>query len=387
VPSQKEVVIIGGGVIGCSIAYHLAKQGVPSQIIERDAVAARASGKAWAVISALARILLFFEDAVVPRGSMQPCLSFFEEGSQRFPQLALELKAEGGVDIEYGELPCLSVVSQESEERYLKGRVSELASEGFEVSWLDEDDIRIRVPDITSGVRGGVFFPGQQVEPYKYVLSLLQAAEARGASIRQGEAVGFRYQGTRVTTVILATGTEVEADVVVLAMGPWSSQGASWLGKEIPLIVRREQCLKVEVPQRLPLYRLLNNQVAIIPKVNGTVILGRAGAHDAVHEEVVNFDDRPTEEAKISIMNAAVALLPKLEEAKLVEHRAGLEAWQPNGGLPMLGLLPGWDNVYLATWLATWGIQWSPAVGRVMADLIIKGRTEESIKPLSPARL
>jgi len=383
---KKEVVIIGGGVCGCSIAYHLAKQGVPSQIIERDAIASQASGKAWAVISAPARILLFFEDTVVPRGSMQPCLSFFEEGFRRFPQLALELREEGGVDIEHDELPCLSVIFQESEEGYLKERLSQLANEGFEVSWLKEDEVKARIPDINPRVRGAVFFPGQQVEPYKYVLSLFQAAEARGASIKQGEVVGFRYQGSKVTAVTLAKG-EVEADVVVLAMGPWSGQGTSWLGKEIPLIVRREQCLKVEVPQRLPPYRLLNNQVAIIPKVNGTVILGRTGAHDMVHEEVVNFDDRPTEEAKTSIMSAAVDLFPKLEEAKLVEHRAGLEAWQPNGGLPMLGRLPGWDNVYLAAWLATWGIQWSPAVGRVMADLIVKGHTEESIEPLSPARL
>jgi len=382
--SKKEVVIIGGGVCGCSIAYHLAKQGVPSQIIERDAIASQASGKAWAVISAPARILLFFEDAVVPRGSMRPCLSFFEEGFQQFPHLAVELKEEGGVDIGYGELPCLSVTSQESEESYLKKRVSELASEGFEVGWLGGDEVKARISGITPGVRGGVFFPGQQVEPYKYVLSLFQAAEKMGASIKQGEAVRFRYQGSRVTAVILATGAEVDGDVVVLAMGPWSGQGTSWLGKEIPLIVRREQCLKVEVPQRLPLYRLLTNQVAIIPKVNGTVILGCAGAHEEV---VANFDDRPTEETKTSIMSAAVALLPKLEEAKLVEHRAGLESWQPNGGLPMLGRLPGWDNVYLATWLATWGIQWSPAVGRVMADLIIKGRFKESVEPLSPARL
>jgi len=197
--------------------------------------------------------------------------------------------------------------------------------------------------------------------------------------------VGFRHQGSKVTAVTLARG-EVEADVVVLTMGPWNGQGTSWLDKEIPLTVRREQCVKVEVPQRLPPYRLLNNQAAIIPKVNGTVILGRTGAHDLVHEEMVDFDDRPTEEAKTSIMTAAVHLLPELEEARLVEHRAGLEAWQPNSGLPMLGPIPGWDNVYLAAWLATWGIQWSPAVGRVMADLIIKGRTEESIEPLSPAR-
>ncbi len=384
-PSYNEVIIIGGGVCGCSIAYHLSRQGISSQIIERDAIASQASGRAWAVISPLARILLFFEGAVVPKGSMRPCLSFFEEGYRRFPQLALELKEEGGVDIGYGELPCISVIFQENEEKYFKKRLSELTNEGFEVSWLEADDVKARIPGIVSGVRGGIYFPGRQVEPYKYVLSLFQAAEARGVSMKQREAVGFSHQGSNVTAVILAEG-EVQADAVVLAMGPWSQQGASWLGKDIPLTVRRGQCIKVEVPQQLPSYRLLGDRVAVIPKVDGTVILGRTGAHDVVHEKVVNFDDSPTEEAKTSIINAAVDLLPGLGESRLIEHRAGLEAWQPDGGLPMLGRLPGWNNVYIATWLATWGIQWSPAVGRVMADLIIKGDTDESIEALSPAR-
>ena len=124
-PSQKELVIIGGGAIGCSIAYHLAKLGVDSQIIEMDSVAAKASGRAWAVISAPARILLFFENTVVPKGSMRPCLGLFEEGFRRFPELAPELKEEGGVDIEWGKLPCLNVIFQESEEKYLNRRVSD----------------------------------------------------------------------------------------------------------------------------------------------------------------------------------------------------------------------------------------------------------------------
>lgn len=382
--SHKEVVIIGGGACGCSIAYHLAKQGISSQIIERDAIASQASGKAWAVISTPARLLLFFEDREVPKGSMRPSMGLFQEGFQRFPQLAVELKEEGGVDIGYGELPCIYAVFEESEEKYLKKRLSELADEGFENSWFESDDIKARIPGINPGVRGGVYYPGHVVEPYKYVLSLFQAAEARGASMRQGEVVGFRHQGSRVTAVTLATG-EVEADAVVIAMGPWSGQGASWLGKEIPQRVIRAECLTVEVPQRLPPYRLLSNHTAIIPHVDGTVVLGGGGEGRLRHE--VDFDDRPTEEAKSRIIEDTVGLVPRLKEARLVEHRDGLLAFQPDGGLPMLGRLPGWDNVYIATWFASWGIQWSPPVGRVMADLIVKGYTREPIEALSPARL
>jgi glycine oxidase len=381
-PFKEDVVIVGGGVAGCSIAYHLAKQGVPSLIIERDAIASQASGKAWGVISPSTNLVLYVEGDWVPKGTMRSCLILSDEGLRRFPQLARELKEEGGVDVGYGELPVIRPVFDESEEKYLKERVSELKGDGFEVNWIEADDVKARCPDIAPGVLGGTLWSGQQVEPYRYTLALAQAAEVKGASIKQGEAVGFRYQGSKVTSVTLAT-SEIEADVVVLAMGPWTAQAAAWLGKELPMRVTRDQCLVLEVPQWLPPWRITSGQgagVAIVPKVDGKVILGHW------EDDKVDFDDRPTEEFRLSVMEAAVATIPRLEEAKLIEHRAAVEAWHPISGQPMLGRLPGWDNVYLVTWLAGFGIQWSPAVGRIMTDLIVKGRSEDPIEAFNPAR-
>ena len=374
--SQKEVVIIGAGVIGCSIAYHLAKQGVPSQIIERDAIASQASGKAWAIMAPGGSMLLY--------EGMWQYVSLYDESFYRFPQLAQELKEEGGVDIEFGELPRVNIVFKESDAKKLKEQVSELEREGFGIfRWLTEDDVKAIFPDIVPKISGGVFFPGSQLEPYQYTLALAQAAEKMGANIRQGEAVGFRSKGQRVTSVTLATGTEVEADVIVLAMGAWIGKGTSWLGKEIPVKSIREQCLRVEVPQRLPPYRLMNGGVTIIPKVDGSVIVGRSYLFDILPDRV-DFDDTPTEEAKIKLTERAVALLSKMKEARLVEHRAGFEVGLPNDVLLRLGRLPEWDNVYLVA-LYTMGMMLSPAIGRTMADLIVKG-TEKSIEHLSPTR-
>lgn len=375
--SKAEIVIIGAGVIGCSIAYHLAKQGVPSQIIERDAIASQASGKAWAITAPAGGMLLY--------EGMRQYVSLYDESFYRFPQLAQELKEEGGVDIEFGELPRVNVVSKESAAKKLKEQVSELEREGFGIfRWLTGDDVKAIFPDIAPKISGGVLFPGSQLEPYQYTLALAQAAEKMGANIRQGEVVGVRSEGQRVTSVTLATGTEVEADVIVLAMGAWIGKGTSWLGKEIPVKPRREQCLRVEVSQRLPPYRLMNGGVSIIPKVNGTVILGRSYIFGDL-PDIVDFDDTPTEEAKIKLTERAVALLSKMEEARLVEHTAGFEVGLPNDVLLRLGHLPEWDNVYLVA-LETMGMMLSPAIGRTMADLILKG-TEKSIEHLSPTRL
>jgi len=382
ISSKQEVVIVGGGVAGCSIAYHLTKQGICPQIIERDAIASQASGKAWGIFALPAYIRLAAEGNLVPKGGLRLSARLSEEGYKRIPQLAQELKEEGGVDIAYGELPIIRAVFNENDEKYLQERISELEREGLAYKWIEADDVKARVPDIAPGVRRGLISPARQVEPYRYTLALAQAAETKGASIKQGEAIGLRCKGTRVTSVVLATG-EVETDVVVLAMGPWTGQGISWLGKTIPMEVHRDQCLVLEVPSRLPQFRVtssLAEGVSIIPKVDGKVILGR------VEHDLVNFDERPTEAFRLSVIEAALATIPKLEEAKIIEHRAGLEAWEPNGGEPMLGRVPGLDNVYIATWLATFGIQWSPAVGRVMANLIATGSVDQIIEPFGPAK-
>lgn len=396
--TQKEVVIIGAGVIGCSIAYHLAQQGVPSQIIERDSIAARASGKAWAVFGYPPRFLALEGQPPdklfsMPVGSVGPWVQLFWMGYHRLPDIALDLQEKGGIDIGYGELPWIKIALSENDEKDLRESLSFQKSQGYyEGYWIEKNDLRNIYPDINPLARGGLVLPYLQVEPYRYTLGLAQAAEKMGVNIRQGEVVGFQRQGPRVTSVTLATGTEVEADVFVLAMGPWSNQGTSRLGKEIPILINREQCLRMQVPKRLPPYALATPAAqTIIPKVNGEVILGHAGLADLQ----TSFDvSLTTEEAKMALVNDAIELLPTLNEAELVEHRGDFECWSPppNRIQPVLGRLPEWENAYIATRFGTLGMMLSLGAGRIMADLIIAdGRIPERVKTmmevLSPARL
>ncbi len=396
--SQKEVVIIGAGVIGCSIAYHLAQQGVPSQIIERDSIAARASGKSWAVFTYPPRFLALEGQPPdklfsMPVGSVGPWVELFWMGYHRLPDVALDLQERGGIDIGYGELPWIKIALSENDEKDLREGLSFQKSQGYyEGYWIEENDLRNIYPDINPLARGGVVLPYFQVEPYRYTLGLAQAAEKMGVNIRQGEVVGFQRQGSRVTSVTLATGTEVEADVFVLAMGPWSGQGTSRLGKEIPILINREQCLRMQVPKQLPPYALATPAAqTIIPKVNGEVILGHAGLADLQ----TSFDvSLTTEEAKMTLVNDAIEILPTLNDAELVEQRGDFECWSPppNRIQPVLGRLPEWENAYIATRFGTLGMMLSLGAGRIIADLIIAdGRIPERAKNmmevLSPGRL
>lgn len=396
--SQKNVVIIGAGVIGCSIAYHLAKQGVPSQIIEMDSIAARASGKAWAIFTYPPRFLGLEGQPTeqlfsMPVGSMGPWLELFWLGYHRLPNVALDLKERGGIDIGYGELPWIKVALLESDEKIFRESVSLLKSQGYyESYWMDEKELKTIYPAINPLARGGMVLHYFQVEPYRYTLGLAQAAEKMGVNIRQGEVVGFHRQGSRITSITLATGTEVEADMFILAMGPWSRQSTSQLGKEMPILINREQCLRMQVPKRLPPYALVSPAgQTIIPKVDGDVILGHAGLADLQTSFDVNLT---TEEAKMRLINDTIEMLPILNEAELIEQRGDFECWSPppNRIQPVIGRLPEWDNTYIATRFGTLGMMLSLGAGQIMADLIIAdgrvpGRVKTMMEVLSPARL
>lgn len=401
--SQKEVVIIGAGVIGCSIAYHLGRQGIPSQIFEMDSIAARASGKSWAIVVHPRTVLMQEADAPgelmsVPKGSIRPWLELVSIGYFKLPYTALELKEEAGVDIGLCEFPMLELARSESEAEELKAMFSEQRSEGYyENDWLEAEDLKAIYPDIDTRVRGAFCYPCFQYEPYKYVLGLVQAAEKMGANFRQGEAVGFKHKGSKITSVTLVTGTEVKADIFILAMGPWTAQGTSWLGNEIPMRINREQCLRLEVPNSLPPYVLIaglaprETAIAIVPHANGEVILG----HTAEADLQPDLDGSIlTEEAKTTMLSDAIDLLPSLSEAKLVEHRGDFEGWAPppNSSQPVIGHLPEWDNAYVAARFGTQGQILSLGAGQCMADLIategkVPLRIKNMMEVLSPDKL
>jgi glycine/D-amino acid oxidase-like deaminating enzyme len=186
-----------------------------------------------------------------------------------------------------------------------------------------------------------------------------------------------------VKAAVLASGAEIAADVFVVATGPWTGRTTSKLGKAMPLLVNREQCVRMEAHRRLPPYGLTApNGVTIIPKVSGDVILGHAGLADLQMDFDVSLT---TEEAKMRLLTEAVDLLPSLTEAKLVEHRGDFEGWSPPPSRiqPVLGRLPEWENVYVAARFGTLGMMMSLGAGQVMADLIAAdGRTPTRFKNL-----
>lgn len=396
--NTKETVIVGAGVIGCSIAFHLARLGIKARIVERESIGARASGKSWGILPYPPRVLPSggttpgADTMFSTTGDVRRYLDLYWIGYMRMRDVAEELRRTTGVDIQYGYSPNISMAIDEYEEDQLRLSLSGMHAQGYyEAEWLDEKDIRSIYPDIIQGVRGGLLVHNRQIESYKYNLGLAQAAEKMGAEIGNGDVIGFKSQGSRVTALTLASGREISADTFVLTMGPWTALATKMLGKERPVFLNRDQCLVLSMPGPTPPYaiRMLSGN-QIVPKTDGTIILGHAGVPDSQTDfETQEFT---TEAVMHELIETSIDILPRLAEATVLEHRGDLEGFGPAPVFlePMIGKLPEWDNVYVAFRFGTMGVMASLGTGECMAELIVAngrigGRYKTLLEYLSPA--
>ncbi len=251
-PDKKaeDVVILGGGAFGFSTAYHLAKEGIASQVIEMDSIGAKAAGKADGMIPNMAGNFFYGGSSYAVGGAKRLYMTLGGESFSRYEQLHRELKEVSGVDIQHDVGPYLRCALSEEEEKALINITAEANDEGIDVKWVSGDEARALERTLSGEVRGAALMEARQVEPYRYTLALAQGAERLGASIRYARAVGFRTERNRVTSVLLSTGKEVAAGTVVIAMGPWSGQAASWLGLKLPLHTVRSQTIKMSASKR-----------------------------------------------------------------------------------------------------------------------------------------
>jgi len=405
--TRKDVIIIGAGVIGCSIAYHLGRRGISTCIVDRESIAARASGKAWAVFT-YAPAMFAYETCIatpaeeieggpvdtsltVPGVSIAHWLCLHSASYDRMPEFAIELKERGGIDVEYCETPSTNLVTQREFEG--AGGAPQLLDffhrvGGVECDWIDSHALREQFPSLNRDYVGGITYPAGQVEPYKFTLAMAQAAEKLGAEIVRGEVVGFATQGDKITGMRLASGNELHAAAVVLATGPWIGEASALLGCRIGCRPVFTECLRAKMPRDLPLHTLGAADYWILPKKNGEVILAKYGAEDFIDRP--DFDASLSEDVKLETVNGVARILPALEDATIVEHRGDLLAMAPTPPYqkPVMGRLPEWQNGYVASRFGGDGVCMSPATGELMAELIDTGkaplRARRMFERLSP---
>ena len=365
----RDVVIVGGGIAGIATAYYLGQAGVKSLVVERDAVGSHASGFAYGGLGGLGG----------PE-TPGPILAMLTQGMSLHRRLSEALPEETGVNTEFRHRPTLALAFTQKEAKAAKTDLRwQQKWPGYSVTWLDRDALKSLDPRISPEALGGVYAEGlSEVEPYRLVLAMAQAAERNGAVIRHGRVTGLRQDGGRVVGVNVEQGEHVSCTAVVLAMGPWSEEAATWLNTPVPIRPLKGQILRLRAPGAPYHYSAGWNGNYAITKTDGLVWSGTT-------EEEVGFDERPTHEARELIMASLLKMLPSLENAELVRQTACLRPLAADR-LPILGRAPGLEGVLLATGAGRQGIVLGPAMGRVTADLITTGKSDLPIEAFALGR-
>jgi glycine oxidase len=300
-------------------------------------------------------------------------------GFEMHEELAETLPAESGVEFAFARNRRVAIAATEEQEQALRAMAERGSALGRQLEWMDAAAVTALCPWIDRPGRGGVVGePAGQLDPYRYTLALVAAAESAGAAVRSGRVTGIAQSGGRVTGVEVGE-TTVAAGAVVVAMGPWSIDAGSWLGTPVPVEPLKGQIVRVRSPEALEPFGFTYGGDYVATKEDGIVFLGTT-------EERRGFDNGTTVEARDSILAFATQFSSVLGEAELVEQTACLRPLSLDE-LPMIGPVPGLDGAYVATGHGRQGILMSPPTGRAIADLIVDGETDcLDLDPFDPAR-
>lgn len=365
--ANSDVVIIGGGIAGITTAYFLGKLGVKSTVIEKDNIGAHASGLAYGGIGAVS--------GIIPE---EPTSQIVSEGARLHKEFAECLPQQTGINFDFRERPSLLLAFTDDEATEAKKRIKGHPQAGSLVKWLDRHEAKSIESRISPATIGAVYRShGAEVEPYRLILALAQAAEGMGANISYGDVTSIITRNGKVMSVRLAD-DEITCQHVVIAMGPWSGHASKWLNISIPVRPLKGQILRLRVAGE-PYHCSIGWQSNYAgTKGDGLVWTGST-------EEDVGFDQNPTSKARQEIMRSATKMIPSLKDSQVIMQTACLRPMTPDK-LLLLGRAPNYDGVYIASGGGRSGISMGPAMGQITADLIHKGKTNIPITAFDPGR-
>ena len=365
-----DVVIIGGGIAGCSAAYYLAQNGITSTIIEREDIASQASGYNAGGLNPLEG-----------HGWPDPLLPMALQSFRLHQELWRQIPEETGIDYHGGFSSILKVAFTEDELPDLRDTLSTFngtTEPGFSAEWLEREDVLAIEPRISPDIIGGVRAVGNgALDGQEFTQALASAAVNRGSNVVSTSAIGLRLGNGRVESVVTSDG-EIPCAALLIAAGPWCRTAEQWLDIAIPVDPLKGQIIRLQPDGPGLAYELIGAGSSMYAKTDGLIWCGAT-------EEEAGFDLSLTEEAREQILKNAVRLVPSLANATIAKHTACLRPVTPDW-IPIVGSAPGWDNVYISAGGQKKGILLGPAMGKGVADLIASGQSDISLKGCDPGR-
>jgi glycine oxidase len=359
-PSNRaaDVVVVGGGVIGLSIARALVQRGLHDvTLIDRGALGAEAS---WAAGGILA-----------PQVEADRADEFFRlacASRDMYPALAAALLEESGIDVELDKTGTLYLGFTSDEEQEMRRRYEWQSAEGLSLEWLTGDEARQLEPNISADVLSALRFPNDyQVENRRLVEALAASNKKLGVrTLTDCEVLSLRIEQERVAGVETAKGF-FAASAVVIAAGAWTSQiRIDDSGSAINVEPVRGQMLCFETHSEIARHVIYSSRGYLVPRRDGRLLAGST-------TERVGFDKRVTDEGTRAIMSMACEIAPSLEHLPLLNSWAGFRP-HVEDDLPVIGRDPEVEGLFYATGHYRNGILLAPATAELTADSISGGQ-------------
>ena len=364
---MADVIIIGGGIHGCSTALHLALRGLKPILIEKDYAGRHASGVNAGGVRQLARDLLEIPLSIA---SM--------ELWERIEDLV-------GDDCGFSSHGTVLIAESDEELAGFRARVDDLRLRGFtHEELIDRVELKRLVPAVSDYCPGGVVSRRDgAADPFRTTQAFRRRAIEEGAEIVEGVTVtGLTRTGSnwRIDT----SDGAFEAPKVVNAAGAWADRIAAMLGEPVPLTVVAPMLMVTSAlaPFIEPVVILRGRKLSFKQRENGTVVIG--GGHLATpyrdrNETVIDWN-------KLALSARTVwELFPAMHEATIVRAWAGIEAYMPDG-VPVVGRSSTSEGVFHQFGFSTHGFQLGPATGAVVAELVATGSTNTPIDGLGIER-
>lgn len=364
----QRVTIVGGGVVGCFLAYCLASANVPVTVIERERIGSGATGASAGNVQAVTGLA----------GPLQAALG--AESLRRWRAYLPAIKEESGIDLLDHDVRYLYAALDARDVADLQTLTTTLQEQGLRTQWIDATEALALEPRLHPGVLGGMLHQDVvQMDALRCVNALETCVRARGGTFTYGEVTGLRRDGARVRGVELNDGSIVPCDTLVLALGGWTGVALErWLGVSLPIQPYSLQKIHVQV-RGAPLACAVRwRDINIVTRRDGKVHVG------SKHDDT-GLLAQPSAAGRQWLMEGLQSILPGAE-VDMVEAAAGLAAYIPDPErTPIVGRVPGVDDLYVAV-PTTNGFLLSGLMASVLAATLINGEDDPLMQPMRPER-